>query len=376
LFIAVGPTATDLYLPAFPAVEASFGTLPGSAQFTLATWFAGLALGQITQGSLTDRFGRRLPLIAGFAVFTLSTIGCALALNLPALAAFRAVAAFGASAGMVVARATVRDLADGQDAAILMSRLVLVMGIAPILAPSLGGLILMVAHWRVIFWVQAVYGALCILAAWKLLPETLPEHRRIRLGLAAQATRYILILREKTFLTNAIMGGCGTFCLFAYLSGCAPVFEDGFGLSPSRFALIFGLCSCSLILCSQLNARLLPRFGLSRMLTSVALVSLAAALLLLALSLARVHVLWVIVAPLVLIIGCQGFSGANTSAAALSRHPDHAGSAAALLGTFQFGLGAVAGLLVGWLTDGTPRGMAAVMVCGMLGAVIADRCRP
>jgi DHA1 family bicyclomycin/chloramphenicol resistance-like MFS transporter len=376
LFIAVGPAATDMYLPAFPAVEASFGTAPGTAQLTLATWFAGLAVGQITQGTLSDRFGRRIPLIAGFIVFTLSTIGCALAPSLTWLAIFRTTAAFGASAGMVISRAVVRDLSEGQAAAIMMSRLVLVMGVAPILAPTIGGAILTFAHWRVIFWTLAVYGTVCVITAWKTLPETLPEERRLRLSPAGQAARYLMILRERTFLTHAIMGGCSTFCMFAYLSGCSPVFENGFGLSPSAFALIFGLCAVSLVGCSQLNARLLPRFGLNRMLTAVARVSFCGTVVLAAVAFSGVHVLWAVVAPLVVVIGCQGFNNANTTAGALSRHAGHAGSASALMGTFQFSLGASSGVLVGLLTDGTPRGMAAMMFCGMLGAVITDRFRP
>ncbi|HEY0184425.1 MAG TPA: multidrug effflux MFS transporter [Rhodopila sp.] len=376
LFIAVGPAATDMYLPAFPAVEATFGTAPGTAQLTLATWFAGLAVGQITQGSLSDRFGRRLPLMAGFAVFTLCTVGCALAPSLAALAIFRAIAAFGASAGMVIARAVVRDLSEGQAAAIMMSRLVLVMGVAPILAPTIGGAILAFAHWRFIFWLLTVYGIACVITAWKVLPETLPPERRIRLSLAGQASRYLMILREKTFLTHAIMGGCSTFAMFAYLSGCSPVFEDGFGLNPSQFALIFGLCAIALVACSQLNTRLLPRFGLSGMLTMIARISFCGTIVLLVLAFSGVHVLAAIVAPLVLVIGCQGFNNANATAGALARHAGHAGSASALMGTFQFGLGASSGVLVGLLTDGTPRGMAAMMFCGMLGAVIADRFRP
>jgi DHA1 family bicyclomycin/chloramphenicol resistance-like MFS transporter len=375
LFIAVGPVATDLYLPAFPAVEAAFGTAPGTAQLTLATWFAGLAFGQITQGSLSDRYGRRRPLIAGFILFTLGNIGCALAPSLDALAAFRAIAAFGGSAGMVIARATVRDLAEGQAAAIMMSRLVLIMGLAPILAPSLGGGILLVAQWRVIFWVLTAYGAVCALAAWKLLPETLPPGSRVRLGAGARVVRYWMILRERRFITHAVMGGGGTFCLFAYLAGCAPVFEDGFGLSPSGFALIFGLCACAMVVCSQLNAMLLPRFGLSRLLTAIPLIALAGTIILAVVAFARVQVLWAVVAPLVLVIGTQGFTSANTTAGALSRHAAHAGSAAALLGTLQYSLGALAGVLAGRLTDGTPRGMAAMMACGMLGTVIADRFR-
>jgi DHA1 family bicyclomycin/chloramphenicol resistance-like MFS transporter len=375
LFIAVGPAATDMYLPAFPAVEASFGTAPGTAQLTLATWFAGLAVGQITQGTLSDRFGRRIPLMVGFLVFTISTIGCALAPSLTALAIFRATAAFGASAGMVIARAVVRDLSEGHAAAIMMSRLVLVMGVAPILAPTIGGAILAFAHWRFIFWLLAIYGTACVITAWKVLPETLPPERRTQLSLAGQVSRYVMIVREKTFLTHAIMGGCSTFCMFAYLSGCSPVFEDGFGLNPSQFALIFGLCAVSLVICSQINARLLPRFGLSFMLTTIARISFCGTIVLVVVAFSGVHVLWAVVAPLVVVIGCQGFNNANSSAGALSRHAGHAGSAAALMGTLQFSLGASSGVLVGLLTDGTPRGMAAMMFCGMLGAVIADRFR-
>jgi DHA1 family bicyclomycin/chloramphenicol resistance-like MFS transporter len=375
LFIAVGPAATDMYLPAFPAVEASFGAAPGMAQLTLATWFAGMAVGQITHGTLSDRFGRRLPLMFGFILFTVSIVGCALAPSITWLAIFRFIAAFGASAGMVVARAIVRDLAEGQDAAIMMSRLVLVMGVAPILAPSVGGAILAFAHWRVIFWVLAVYGAICVAMAWRILPETLPEERRLHLSFAGQFQRYGQIAREPVFLTHAIMGGGCTFCMFAYLSGCSPVFEQGFDMSPNGFGLIFGACACALIACSQLNARLLPRLGLSRLLTLIPRISLMGTLILVGFSFAGVHVLALILVPLVITIGCQGFNNSNTNAGAMTRHSAHAGSASALMGTFQFSLGASSGLFVGLLTDGTPRGMAAMMCLGMLVAVIADRYR-
>lgn len=372
LFIAVGPAATDMYLPAFPAVEATFHTPPGSAQLTLATWFAGLAFGQLTQGALSDRFGRRVPMAIGFGLFTVATIGCALAPTLTALALFRLVAAFGATAGMVIARAVVRDLAEGHAAAIMMSRLILVMGAAPVFAPSIGGAILVFAHWRMIFWVLAAYGALCAVLCWFVLPETLPHERRLFLNLRGQLERYVQILCEKVFLAHAIMGGFTTFCMFSYLAGCSPVFQLGFGLTPSQFGVVFGLCAVALVFCAQLNARLIPRVGLSRLLTIIPRISLGAALVLVGLSFAGVHVLWLIVAPMVVVLGCQGFNNANTNAGALQRHAAHAGSASALMGTFQFSLGASAGLLVSLVTDGTPRGMASLMALGMLGAVITD----
>ena len=375
-FIAVGPAATDMYLPAFPAVEQSFGTAPGTAQLTLAAWFAGLAVGQITQGTLSDRFGRRAPLIAGTALFTLASVGCALAPSLGWLAVFRALGAIGASAGMVIPRAMVRDLAEGSSAAILMSRLVLVMGVAPILAPSIGGAVLVFAQWRVIFWILAAYGAVGFLLAWRVLPETLPPPRRTTLRVAEQFNRYIGIVQERGFLTHAAMGASGTFAMFSYLGGSSPVFIDGFGLTPSQYALIFGLCSCGLIAGSQINARMLPKFGLPFMLRLIARTSLTATATLTVLAFAGVHVLPLIVLPIFVALSCQGFSNANTVAGALSRHAGHAGSATALMGMAQFSLGATSGLLVGIFTDGTPRGMAALMLCGSLGAVIADLLRP
>jgi DHA1 family bicyclomycin/chloramphenicol resistance-like MFS transporter len=376
LFIAIGPAATDMYLPAFPAVEATFGTPSGTAQLTLAAWFAGLAIGQITQGTLSDRFGRRRPLMFGMTLFAVATVGCALAPSIGWLAAFRCLAAMGSSAGMVIGRAVVRDLADGHRAAILMSRLMLVMGLAPILAPTIGGALLAFANWRAIFWILAAFGALCAVLAWRLLPETLPPERRSRLGATDQIARYVMILRERTFLTHAIMGASGTFCMFSYLAGSSPVFIEGFGMSPAGFGAIFGLCACGLIAGSQLNARLLPRLGLSFMLRTISRISLCATATLTVLAFSGVHILPLIVGPIFVALSCQGFSNANTSVGALSRHSAHAGSASALMGMGQFSLGASSGLLVGLLTDGTPRGMAALMLCGSLGAVIADLRRP
>jgi MFS transporter, DHA1 family, multidrug resistance protein len=374
--IAVGPGATDMYLPAFPAVEASFGSAPGTAQLTLAAWFAGLAVGQISLGTISDRFGRRAPLIAGTSIFTLSCLGCALAPSMTWLAAFRFVSAFAASASMVIPRAVVRDLADGQVAGILMSRLMLVMGGAPILAPSIGGAILLFAHWRVIFLVLALYGAIACMLVWHALPETLGPDYRIHLSLGEQLERYAHILRERGFITHATMGGCASFGMFAYLSGSSPVFIQGFGLSPSLFALVFGMNSVGLIVCSQVNARLLRRFTPSHILAWAQRVSLAAAATLCVVAFGGFHYLPLVIAPVFVAISCMGFTNANALVGALMRHAGHAGSAAALMGVAQYSLGATSGLLVGLLTDGTPRAMALLMALGSLGSVVAQWFRP
>jgi DHA1 family bicyclomycin/chloramphenicol resistance-like MFS transporter len=373
---AVGPATTDMYLPAFPAIEASLAAPTGSAQLTLAAWFAGLAVGQFSQGTLSDRFGRKRPLVVATAVYTLACLGCALAPTIGWLAAFRALAAIGASAGMVIPRAVVRDLAEGHAAAVLMSRLALVMGAAPILAPAVGSAVLAFADWRGIFWILTAYGAICCVLVAFLLPDTLPPERRIRLHVGEQLARYRSILGERGFLSHAAMGGFATFAFFGYLAGSSPVFIQGFHLTPLQYAMVFGGNSAGLICCAQLNPYVLRRYGHGLVLRTVARVHLAATAMLTAIAFAGLHVLPLVIAPVFVAIACMGMLNPNTIVGALARHAHHAGSASAVMGTGQYLLGAVSGLLVGLATDGTPRGMAVLMLAGSIGMVIADRRRP
>ena len=376
LLSAVGPLSTDMYLPAFPAIDLAMGGRAGAAQITLAAWFAGLAIGQITMGPLSDRYGRRRPLLVGTALFSLATIGIALTNGLFTLSALRFVSALGASASMVVTRAVVRDLSDGHGAARLMSKLMLVMGAAPILAPSLGGLVLAVGDWHAIFWICAGYGALCCGLVFFCLPETLPESRRITLSFGGQVHRYAGILGERAFITHALLGGFSMFAMFAYLGGSPGVFIDGFHLSPSVYGMLFGLCAFGFIACSQVNPRILPRFGANRVLRVAIRVFFTATLVLVAAAFTRTSHWWAISAPIFVIMSTQGFTMPNAVVGALSRHAGHAGSASALMGTMQFGLAAVSGAAVGLLSDGTARPMAGLMLLGALGAVTCDLLRP
>ena len=373
---AVGPVSTDMYLPAFPAIESALGGMPGTAQATLAAWFAGLAVGQITQGTLSDRLGRRWPLIVGTAVYTLATAGCAVAPDLATLSVCRLVAAFGGSASMVIPRAIVRDLADGHAAARLMSRLMLVMGAAPILAPSLGGLVLAFAGWQAIFWICAGYGAACCALVVLYLPDTLPPDRRARLGLGALVRRYGAVLRERSFLSHALAGGFATFGLFAYLGGSPGVFETIYHLEPAAYGALFGFCAAGFIVCSQINPVLVVRFGAGRVMRTALRLMLVANTVLLALAWVRPAQWWVVALPILVAMSTNGFIMPNSTVGALSRHAAHAGSASALMGTMQFILGAVSGLLVGIASDGTVRPMAALMFVGALCANIADARRP
>ena len=369
---AVGPLSTDMYLPAFPAIEASFGEPAGTAQITLASWFAGLAVGQITQGTLADRLGRRAPLLVGLALYTLASAGCAMAPNLLWLTLLRAVAAFAGSASMVLPRAIVRDLADGHAAARLMSQLMLVMGVAPILAPTLGGLMLGFASWHLIFWFAAAHGAVALLLVWRMLPETLPPRFRVRLGLGGLLARYGSIARESTFFLNASIGGCAMFSMFAYLGGSPPVYIQYFGVSPTMFGVLFGSCAGGFILGTQLNPRLLRRVGPFRVLRIAVRMGFVANLILAGFAFMGGFGLFSVFLPILLMMCSMGFVLPNTTVGALSRHSAHAGSASALMGTIQFLLAAVSGSVVGLLTDGTARPMAALMMVGSVCAVLAD----
>jgi DHA1 family bicyclomycin/chloramphenicol resistance-like MFS transporter len=376
LLTAVGPVSTDMYLPAFPAIEAALGGRPGTAQITLATWFLGLAIGQMTQGTLSDRFGRRAPLIGGIALYTAASVGCALAPSLTTLAVMRLLAAIGGSASIVIPRAIVRDLSDGHAAARMMGQLMIVMGVAPILAPTLGGFVLEHLGWQAIFWLVAAYGAISCVLVCLVLPETLPPARRTHLAAFEQFARYRAILTERGFITHALLGGFAMFGLFGYLGGAPDVFINEFHLSPGLFGLLFGVCAAGFIAASQINPRILPRLGSGRVTRTAVRVYLLSTIVLCVVAVLGVGPWWWVAAPVLVSMASMGFTTPNATVGALSGHAAHAGSASALMGTMQFCLGAVSGLLVGVLADGTARPMAFLMLLGAGAATIADLCRP
>jgi DHA1 family bicyclomycin/chloramphenicol resistance-like MFS transporter len=372
---AVGPISTDMYLPAFPAIEAGLHAPAGSAQLTLGTWVLGIALGQLMQGSLADRFGRRGPLLLGTVVYTIGTMGCALSGSIPVMSAWRFLAAIGASASMVIPRAIVRDISEGHEAARLMSRLILVLGAAPILAPTLGGLVLQFGSWRTIFWINAGYGALALAAAALKLPDTLPPAERIMIHPTATLARFGHILRERGFITHVLMMSCYAFGLFAYLGGSPTVFIGHYHYTPGQYGLVFGGVSGLYIVCSQFNMRMVRRFDIDGTLHRVSSLYLCMALLLLTLAIADVGALW-FAAMLALTHCLNGFLSPSATVGALRHHGGQAGSASALMGMMQFGIGASGGFVVGWLTDGTAVPMAGLMVLAAIGAKLADLCRP
>ncbi|MBR0649950.1 multidrug effflux MFS transporter [Roseomonas terrae] len=373
---AVGPISTDMYLPAFPAIEAELGTARGSVEITLAAWFVGLAIGQLVQGTLADRLGRRRPLLIGTAIYTIASAGCAMATDMPTLAFWRCVAAFGGAASAVIPRAMVRDLADGLGAARLMSKLMLVMGAAPILAPSLGGLLLGAGGWRTIFWFGVAYGGLSCLLAWRLLPETLPPEFRARRSFVALLADFIQIARERSFITHSLMGAAAMFSVFAFIGGAPGVYIEQFGVNPTYFGLLFAISATGFIAASQLNPFLLNRFGAERVPAYALRASAVAVAVLVTAAVSGIGGLLGIFIPAAVAIAVMGLVFPNAAVGALSRHPARAGSASALLGTLQFSCAALGSALVGALADGTPRPMALLMVAGTAVALAAERLRP
>lgn len=372
--IAIGPVSVDMYLPAFPTIARDFhdAAAPG---LTLAAYFAGLAIGQMTQGPFSDRTGRRKPILIGLVLYTLASLGCAVAWNGMSLSAFRILAAFGGSASVVIPRAMVRDVADGAAATMLYSRLMLVMGVAPVIAPILGSAVIVVGSWRWIFVIAALYGVTAIALVWFKLPDTLPAARRSMVGFRSILIRYGQIATERVFLTHSLTGTFAIGALFAYLSGTPGVFIGEFHWNPLAYAGLFGLNATVYIAFNQWNPHLVAKLGLRPVITiSVLLLGLGTALLSIAALLGTTAA--AIVGALLICQASYGFILPSTMVAALSRHQAHAGSASALMGTWQYIGGAITGALVGGFADGTARPMALTMLGCALLTIAAAAFRP
>ncbi len=342
---AFAPLTVDMYLPSLPGMARDLNAPSSSLELTLSVFFAGMAIGQAFYGPLSDRFGRRGPLFLGIIVYVLASIGCALTPDVNTLIALRFLQALGGCAGTVIARAVARDITEGVETARLLSTLIMIMGVAPILAPSLGGYLLLYVSWRAIFWILTGFGLACLLAVIFVLPETRPPERRPTGGFASVLRVYSRLLSTRRFVGFMAMSGFSLSGMFAYITASSHLFIDSYHLSPQQFAILFGANALGFIATSQVNRVLLPRFGLAPTLATGILVYAAASLLLLIAALAG-GPLWALLPPLFVAIASLGAVVPNASAAALSGEPVHAGSASALLGTASFVGGAFSGSAV------------------------------
>jgi len=368
---AFGPLAIDFYLPGFPAIAMAFGTDEKHVQLTLASYFLGLSIGQLAYGPVADRFGRRIPLLFGVSLFTLASLACAFAPNLEWLIGARFVQALGGCAGMVIARAIVSDKCDAVQSAKVFSQLMLVMGLAPILAPMLGGLLVNLYSWQAIFLSLTVFSAMASLAVALGLPESMPATHP-RQPLSGALTQYRRLLGDRIFLGHALTGGIVMAGMFSYIAGSPFVFIKLYGVPPEHYGWLFGTNAAGFILVAQLNARLVGKTGPAFMLSRTIWVYLAAALTLLAVAGLRTEQLWPLLVPLFICIASLGCIIPNASACAMNGQWARAGSASALLGCLQFSVAAAAAALVGVLHDGTAVPMALVIsLCGVLGVTLS-----
>jgi MFS transporter, DHA1 family, multidrug resistance protein len=362
---AMGPLAIDMYLPALPTIVRQLQSTPALVQVSLAVYFAGIALGQAFYGPLSDRIGRKPALYFGLTVFMASSIGCALAGHVRTLIAFRLLQALGGCAPLVVPRAVVRDFFDELGSVRMLSMLMLVMGLAPILAPLIGGQLLVNFGWRSVFWVLAAYGTLWLILVGLFLPESLPLERRQRQPITTVLTTYGHLLRDRRYMGYVLSGALIFSGLLAYIAGSPFVFIELFHVPPEKFGLYFGTNAIGIISASQFNRWLALRIDARRIVRVVLFIAMTAGIVLVVNASTGFGGFPGILVPLFCFIACHGFVMPNTTALAMSPHGRIAGSASALLGTLQFVLGAAAGALVGALGNGTAVGFAAVIAgCG------------
>jgi DHA1 family bicyclomycin/chloramphenicol resistance-like MFS transporter len=359
---AMGPLTIDTYLPALPQLTVDMGASDAQAQLTITGLLVGLGLGQLVIGPLSDAVGRRKPLLFGLAAHGLMSLLCALAPSVTMLALTRTLQGVGGAAVAVVSMAIVRDLFSGVRAAQLLSRLMLVVGVAPMLAPSLGSALLNVTSWRGIFVVLSAVAVALFVLALVALPETLPPVRR-RPGNVRDSLRgYAGLFRDRLFVVMVVVSGLMFATLFAYISGAPFILQDLFSLTPQQFGLAFSANVVGLILVTQLNPLVIRRISPVTALFISVVVSFTGAVALLVTSITGFGGLLGFMVPLFFIVSAAGLSFPNAPAIALNRHGEAAGSASALLGAAQFVIGGLIAPLVGALANGTPVPMAAVIL--------------
>ena len=365
----LAPFSIDMYLPALPAISRDLHASAAAIELTLPAFFAGLAVSQMLFGSLSDRFGRRPPLLIGLATVAITSIGCATAGSALALTVWRIFQALGVGSATVIPRAVVRDRFEVGHVARAMSLLGIISGLGPILAPQVGGLLLAVANWRAIFWVLTALALVSLAAANAMLVESRPTLR----GPAPGPGLWLALLTDRRFVRYALPANLVSASVFAYIAGAPFVFIDRLHLTPQGFAWLFGVNALGLMAAGRVNAHLVPRFGPEFLFRRAMRGTAALAATLLAVAWLGRGGFWALAIPLFLFVSLLGFNFANGFALALVPYGASAGTAAALYGTMQFSFAGLAGAAVSAFYDGTARSMAGVMSALTVAAVAAYR---
>lgn len=371
LLSALGPFSIDMYLPGFPAIAQDLHTSVDAISYSLSSFFIGICVGQLICGPLLDRFGRKRPLYGGLILYILASVGCALANSIEVLVAFRFLQALGGCVGMVAPRAIVRDVFPVEENAKVFSLLVLILGVSPIIAPTTGSYVIANYGWHTVFAILAIATTLLLLAVALFLPESKQPDPQFSLRPAPILRAFTSVLKVPQFYTYSIAGGLVSAALFAYLSGSPFVFMNLYGLSEQQYGWIFGLIAAGLITTSQLNNLLLKRFKSEQVLRVTIPLQALIGLTLVVGTVSNWFGLAGIIVCIALFLSCQGFSFPNASALSMAPFSKEAGSASALMGALQMGLGALASALVGAFNNGTAVPLAATMAgCAALSWII------
>ena len=371
LVAALAPLSIDMYLPSFPTIRSDFGATAGQVQLTLSSYMLGFTLGQLGYGPLSDRFGRRPVLIAGIVLYVTMTIICAISISPEMLVVFRGLQALGGAAGTVLSRAIIRDCFSGPYMARAMSLLLTFILFAPMIAPVFGGYILIWFGWRAIFWTLAICGCLALLIVFLGIGESLPRERRMKPGFGPVLKSYIRVLSHREALGYILSGGATFGALFAFLSGASFVYIEYYGVAPEHMGYIFAVNVIGVMAGGWLNSRLVVIRGVRKMMALGIWFLLIGALIFYGLLATDVFGLWGGILGIILFTLPLNLINANAAAGALEFFPDAAGTASSVVGAIRYGWGAISGLFVGLLHDGTPMPMLwVILVCSIASLLV------
>ncbi|MFS0839144.1 multidrug effflux MFS transporter [Paenibacillus sp. 1P03SA] len=366
---AFGPLSLDMYLPALPRLADDLHTTASLAQLSLTSCLLGLAIGQVFAGSISDIKGRRAPLMTGLAIYTAASLLCAIVPSIWGLIVLRFIQGMAGSAGIVLSRAVVRDMYSGSELTRFFSLLMLINGVAPILAPIAGGQLLQFTSWQGVFIVLALIGVIMLLASWKGLPETLPPDRRTKGGVKQTVAVFKTLLRDRIFMGYALSQGLVAAAMFAYISGSPFVIQNIFGASPQMFSLFFAINGLGIILAGQIAGRLAGRVSETKLLISGLVIAGLGGVTLLAMILAGAG-LTAILIPLFFVVSSVGIVNTAGFSLAMQNYGHSAGSASALLGLLSFIFGGLVAPLVGIAGSGTAVPMGIVIASSDVGAIL------
>ena len=367
---AMGPLAIDMYLPSLPAISAGLQASAGQSQATVSAFLAGMAIGQLFYGPASDRMGRRAPILFGVVVYIAASVACGFATSPIMLIATRFFQALGACAGGVVSRAVVRDRFGHSETARMLSLLMLIMGLAPILAPLLGGVLLGLGGWRLNFWFMAAFGVAVGLAGLFRLQESRSEETTAHAATESPLQAYLALMREPRLVGYALAGALNGATLFTYIASSPDLLIRTYGISPAAFGWVFGLNAVGTIGSNQVNRFLLRHRTPDQVLAKSSVIAVGFGVLLMVAAASGLGERWSVLTLLFMLLSTYGFMQGNTMAGALNVDPRRAGAISAMMGAVSFGTGALASAAAGVLHDGTPRPMALVMMVALAGSAL------